>query len=180
MKKNFRTSAKTTLLTGADIYQDAHGNLIYYNKKKNIAYRIPAAKENTFVTYRSRFVLGAILFIFLYILFNVNMYISLGVAALAVVFMQWKYQAFLKQMPQSSGFMRKGKIRPVDDTVELTRGALILRVVLYLALAILLVVNTFVSENVAGNRTLTVISDAVAVASFYMSVKYFLLVLRKK
>ena len=178
MKKNFRTSARTTLLTGADIYRDAHGNLIYYDKKRNIAYKIPAAKENAFMTYRSRFVLGAILFIFLYILFNVKVYTSLAFAILAVVFMQWKYQSFLKQMPQSSGFMKKGKIRPIDDTVELTRGALILRVVLYLALAILLVVNTFVSANVAGNRTLTVISDAVAGASFYMGMKDCMLALR--
>lgn len=179
MKKSFRTSAKTTLLTGPDIYRDTHGNLIYYNKKKNIAYKIPAASENAFAMYRSRYALVLILFTFLYILFNLNLYVSLAVSVAAAFFMEWRYKNFLRQMPQSSGFMKKGRITPINETVQLTKGALILRVALYWALSVLLVVNTFVSENVAGNRTITVISYGVAVASAYMGLKYFLLAMKK-
>ena len=47
-------------------------------------------------------------------------------------------------------------------------------------LGILLIVNTFISENVKGQNGLVVISYVVAVFAFYMAYKYLILVIRKK
>ncbi len=48
MKKKKNDNTKNAILSGPNIYQDKHGNTIYYNKRKNIAYKILADKEGTF------------------------------------------------------------------------------------------------------------------------------------
>lgn len=179
MKKNFKTSTKNTLLTGKNIYRDSHGNIIYYNEKQNISYRIPHEKENTFATFRSRYALVLICFVFLYILFNLNVYLSLGLCALIAVFLEFRYRSFLKNLVHSTGLGKKEKLKSMDETLELTKGAIILRVVLYLALAILLVVNTFVSTNVIGNKPVIVISYMVAILAGYIGVRYILMFARQ-
>lgn len=179
MKKSFRSSAKNTLLTGRNMYRDNHGNLIYHNPKTNIAYRIPSTKENTFATYQSRYALAVICFVFLYILFNLNLWLSIGVSVAVAIFMEWKYRKFLESQAQSSGFVKKDRIRSMDDMIDLTTGALVLRIVLYLALAILLVINTFVSDNVIGNKPIIVVSWMVAVLAAFMGFRYITLAIRK-
>lgn len=179
MKKSFRKSTKNTLLAGRDTYRDTHGNLIYYNRKKNIAYRITSKDENTFATYRSRYAIALILFIFLYILFNLNIMISAAVSIGAALFLEWRYHSFLGKMVQSTGFVKKDKIRSIDETVDLTTGALVLRVILYGLLSVLLVINTFVSDNVIGNKPIIVISYMVAILAGYMAINYAMMAIRK-
>ena len=77
------------------------------------------------------------------------------------------------------GLGKKEKLKSMDETLELTKGAIILRVVLYLALAILLVVNTFVSTNVIGNKPVIVISYMVAILAGYIGVRYILMFTRQ-
>ncbi|MGM9941665.1 MAG: hypothetical protein ACI32N_06705 [Bulleidia sp.] len=179
MKKSFRSSAKNTLLTGRNMYRDNHGNLIYHNPKTNIVYRIPSTKESTFATYQSRYALAVVCFVFLYLLFNLNLFLSLGISIAAAVFLEWKYRKFLGAQAQSAGFLKKDKIRSMDDTIDLSTGALVLRVVLYMALAVLLVVNTFVSKNVIGNKPVIVISWMVAVLAAFMGIRYIAIAIRK-
>lgn len=179
MKKSFKSSTKNTLLSGRNTYRDTHGNLIYYDHHKNIAYRIPSAKENTFATFQSRYALAVICFVFLYILFSLNVWLSIGISVAVAAFMEWRYRTFLKNLAQSTGFIKKEKIRSIDDSIDLTVGAIILRIVLYGALAVLLVINTFVSENVIGNKPIIVISYMVAVLAGFMTVKYIQMAVRK-
>lgn len=179
MKKSFRKSTKNTLLAGKDTYRDTHGNLIYYDRKKNIAYRITSKDENTFATYRSRYALALVLFVFLYILFGLNIAISAGLSVGAALFLEWRYRTFLKNMVQSTGFIKKDKIKSLDETIDLTSGALVLRIVLYGLLSILLVVNTFVSDNVIGNKPIIVISYMVAILAGYMAINYGMMAVRK-
>lgn len=179
MKKSFKSSTKNTLLSGRNTYRDTHGNLIYYDHHKNIAYRIPSAKENTFATFQSRYALAVICFVFLYILFSLNVWLSIGISVAVAAFMEWRYRTFLKNLAQSTGFIKKEKIRSIDDSIDLTVGAIILRIVLYGALAVLLVINTFVSENIIGNKPIIVISYMVAVLAGFMTVKYIQMAVRK-
>ena len=71
-------------------------------------------------------------------------------------------------------------MKPIDQMIESSIQDLILRFVLYGMLGILLIVNTFISENVKGQNGLVVISYVVAVFAFYMAYKYLILVIRKK
>ena len=57
--------------------------------------------------------------------------------------------------------------------------ALVLRIVLYFALAVLLVINTFVSDNVIGNKPIIVISYMVAILAAYIGIRYVARALRK-
>ena len=177
MKKNFKTSTKTTLLSGKDIYRDSHGNIIYRNEKKGIDYRIPKNKENTFATFRSRYALALICFVFVYILFGLNLWLSIGISVAVAVFMEWRYRAFLKNLVHSNA--RKDRLKPVDETIELSQGALVLRIVLYFALTVLLIINTFVSDNVIGNKPIIVISYMVAILAAYIGIRYVAMAIRK-
>lgn len=179
MKKNFKTSTKNTLLTGKNIYRDSHGNIIYFNEKQNISYRIPHEKENTFATFRSRYALVLICFVFLYILFNLNVYLSIGLCAAIAIFLEFRYRSFLRNLVHSNGLGKKEKLKSMDETLELTKGAVALRIVLYLALAVLLVINTFVSANVIGNKPVIVISDMIAILAGYIGIRYILMFFRK-
>ena len=40
MKKKKNDNTKNAILSGPNIYQDKHGNTIYYNKRKNILLRL--------------------------------------------------------------------------------------------------------------------------------------------
>ena len=179
MKKSFKSSTKNTLISGRNTYRDSHGNLIYYDKHKNIAYRIPSTKENTFAIFQSRYALALICFVFLYILFTLNIWLSIGISIAVAAFMEWRYRTFLNNMAQSTGFIKKEKIRSIDETIDLSTGAVILHIVLYGALAVLLVINTFVSENVIGNKPIIVISYMVAVLAGFMTVKYIQMAVRR-
>ena len=179
MNKSFKSSTRNTLISGKNTYRDTHGNLIYYDQHNNMAYRIPSAKENTFATFQSRYALAVICFVFLYILFSLNIFLSIAISIAVAIFMEWRYRTFLKNTVHSTGFIKKDKIRSIVETIDLTQGAIILRIVLYGALAVLLVVNTFVSDNVIGNKPIIVISYMVAVLAGFMAIKYVQMAIRK-
>lgn len=179
MKKSFKSTTKNTILSGRNIYKDKHGNTIYYHSRSNTAYRIKPEKENMFSTYQSRYVLALISFVFFYFLFNLNIYLSLGLALIIALFLEYSYRSFLKKCPQSKGFVKQEKIKPIDQMIDLSKGSLILRICLYLALAILLIVNSFVSSNVAGNRPIQVTSYIIAILAAFIAIKYLSLLSRK-
>lgn len=180
MNKNNKTSTKNAIMSGKNIYKDKHGNTIYYHEKSNTVYRIAPSKENMFSTYQSRYVLSAIAFVLFYILFQFNIYFSIGACILIAAFLEYKYRNFLKKCPQSKGFIKQEKIKPIDQMIEIQTGGLVIRAVLYGALAILLIVNTFVSENVNGNIPLEVTSFVIAIFAAYIAYKYITLIIRKK
>lgn len=91
--------------------------------------------------------------------------------------MEWRYRAFLKNLVHSNA--RKNRLKSVDETIELSQGALVLRIVLYFALAVLLVINTFVSDNVIGNKPIIVISYMVAILAAYIGIRYVAMAIRK-
>lgn len=179
MKKSFKSTTKNTILSGRNIYKDKHGNTIYYQSKSNIAYRIKPDKENIFSTYQSRYVLALIAFVFFYFLFNLNIFLSLGLTILIALFLEYQYRSFLKKCPQSKGFVKQEKIKPIDQMIDLSKGSLILRICLYAALAILLVINSFVSSNVVGNRPIQVTSYIIAILAGFIAIKYISLLTRK-
>lgn len=180
MKKKKNDNTKNAILSGPNIYQDKHGNTIYYNKRKNIAYKILADKEGTFRTYQSRYVIALIAFILFYILFKLNIFLSIGLTVVIGGFLEYRYRSFLKKAPQSVGFVKQEKVKPIDQMIELSANELMVRIFLYLALAILLVVNTFVSKNVSGNKPLIVVSYIIAVFAAFIGFKYISLMIRKK
>ncbi len=178
--KNFKNSTRNALLAGKNIFRDTHGNIIYYHERQNVSYRIPPNKENTFVTFRSRYTLDLICFTFLYILFDLNIYLSVGICAVTGIFLEYRYRSFLKKLVHSNGLKQSAKLKSTDQAVELSRGAMLLRIVLYIALAALLVINTFVSVNVSGNRSLIVFSYILAVFAGYIGIKYMMMFARHK
>lgn len=180
MKKSFRSSTKEAILTGPNIYRDKRGNAVYYDKKKNIAYKISPQKEGTFKTLQLRYILLLISLIILNILFKINLFLSLGICLAIGIFLEMQYRKFLRNLPQSVGFNKKEKVKPIDQMIDTPISGLILRTVLYFSLAILLVVNCFVSNNLVGNLPLQVTSYIIAIIASYIGYKYFTLILRKK
>lgn len=177
---NKKASAKNTMIAGNNIYQDKFGNTIYFDKKNNLAYKISQDKVNTFQTLQMRYILCLIAFILFYILFKLNIWLSIGITIVIGIFLEYRFRKFLKLLPKTTKFEKKDRMKPIDQMIESSIQDLILRFVLYGMLGILLIVNTFISENVKGQNGLVVISYVVAVFAFYMAYKYLILVIRKK
>ena len=83
---NKKASAKNTMIAGNNIYQDKFGNTIYFDKKNNLAYKISQDKVNTFQTLQMRYILCLIAFILFYILFKLNIWLSIGITIVIGIF----------------------------------------------------------------------------------------------
>ncbi|MDD7282151.1 hypothetical protein [Floccifex sp.] len=180
MKQNNKASFSNTILSGPNMYTDKFGNTIYYDKRNKLAYKIRQDQLNTFKTYQSRFVLCIIAFVLLYILFELNIFLSLGITVVIGIFLEYKFRSFLKQLPKSTNFDKKDRVKPVDQMIEASNQDLLIRFGLYAALGILLIVNTFISDNVKGKTAIIVFSYLAAAFAIFMAYKYISLIIRKK
>jgi hypothetical protein len=168
------------ILSGPNMYEDKHGNLIYYQKKSNTAYRISPDKISQFKRLQMRWLLTAIAFILFYIVFNLNLWLSLGLAIVLGIGMEWQFRRFLKQLPKSAGFVKTEKIRPIDQMIDTPVSGLALRMGLYWILAALLIADSFVSTVVSQNTALQAACWILASLAIWMGWKYFSLILNKR
>lgn len=170
---------KKVVLSGRDIYYDKHNRAIYYNKRSKIAYVVPKNSESMFQNLRNRYVIGIIAFVFSEMLFKINIWISLAIAIGCIAFMEYKYRKSLSEMTQLRNFKPETSKSSMDSMREMDKGALVLRCVLYLALAVLLIVNLFVTEGLLENVVLVIGSIAVSLAAAYMAGKLIYVLLKK-
>ncbi|MGM9947484.1 hypothetical protein [Floccifex sp.] len=179
MKQTKKASTQNTMISGPNIYQDKVGNTIYFDKRNKMAYKISKEKSKTFQTLQMRFILTLVAFILFYILFEIHILISLAISAVIFIFMEYRFKKFLNTCPKSTNFDKKDKVKPIDQMIESSIQDLALRFGLYGILGILLIVNTFISNNVKNQNGLIVASYIVAIFALYMAFKYLSLIVRK-
>ncbi|MFV0379867.1 MAG: hypothetical protein ACK5KQ_03475 [Anaerorhabdus sp.] len=171
---------KSFVLSGRNIYYDKHDRAIYYNKRNRIGYIIPKAFERTFQNFQNRYVIGLIVFIFINILFNINIYISLGVSAVAVAFLEYKYQNSLRNMTQIANFNFKNAKKSIEELQEMSKGAIILRAILYFLLSILIILNLYLSKELYSNIPVVIACFILSFAALYMGIKNMMVVFKRK
>ena len=178
MGKLFQKPKVNAMITGRNIYRTSKGGLLYHNKRTNLVYRIPANKERMFKTYQSRYVLCLIALILLSITFKVQLVFSIGLFVLFCVLFEWRYRAFLKSCSSTKGFLKSDHAISMDQYIDLDNPNLILRIFLYGAFALLLVINALTSKNVSSNPGLQVGSYIIAVAAGFFCFKYISILVR--
>lgn len=150
--------------------------LVYFDYQKKIAYFVPQDKEGRFRFYYNRLLIG-VLIIGLAISFNLNPLISIGIGLVVYLLLTFMfYTKFLPSLSYSNNF-DLNKIKQPEKTINKeSRKKAILRIVLYLAFGVLLVLNAY-DQNVTNE--MLILSYAILVFCIFVSIKQALELMKK-
>ncbi|MDH6366500.1 MULTISPECIES: hypothetical protein [unclassified Breznakia] len=171
--------AKEIVLNGRNIYYDKHNRAIYYNKRTKTGYIIPNELTSRYQALSYRYTIGLIAFVFCQSLFNFNIWMSLLVAVGGYGYMEWNYRKFLSRTTQIKSFNPSNARPSVSEAKNIDTGGLILRVCLYIALSILLIINVFLGKYLETNILIAIASFVISALSGYMAVRYILALVKK-
>lgn len=162
------------LLTGRDIYVDKKERLIYYNKNNKQGFVIAPGQENTFRTCRSRYLLGLCAFALVQIALVNNFLISGAIGIAVAGILEFRYRKFLNKSPMIQNYDLSKAICTTELPPELSFEAIVLRVVLFILLSILLIVNLYTSPELSDNTSTVVITYFASVGAIYFAIKHVL------
>lgn len=162
---------KDVVLTGANIFYDKHNRAVYYNKRSQVGYVIPKELEGKMQPLMYRYIIGIIVFIFCEILFKLNIFLSIGLSIVSIVFLEYRFRTMISSFPRLKNFTPDTSKKASEELSQLSGGALVLRIMLYFALGILLIVNLFITEGMLENTALVIASIVVAIAAAYMGIR---------
>lgn len=150
MKQKDRSAGKnktqTSMIGGFSVYHDDKNRTIYYNRITKRAFVIKPNDFNTFQTYNMRIFLALAVIIVLFSFSNTflaNPIFAIGIGVLVFAVLQIKFNGFLNRCTSIAHFDTKrayGHIQ-ILSTEEAKR--IILKVILFIALAVLVVYNSY-------------------------------------
>jgi len=160
--------ASNITLSGHNIYRDKKNRTIYYDFISKNGYIVGREDEGKLFIYKNRFpiiIVAAALTIEL-LLTPIQAVIAGIICAILVEIF---YRLFVfKRMQISKSFVRKERISPIQAIIEQkTKGKIIALIFLYLALAILILVNAYLEKYSIG---LVLVSGLVSVFSLYFTI----------
>lgn len=164
-------------VTGRNIYVDDRDRTIYYNKKTKIGYVITQDKAPGYRTYAYRWGAG-IGVIALFIAFELPLPLSIifGLAVSLVLDYRFKH-SYLEGLTQIRNFKPKEKMSYIETLAQEDEKKIILKVVLYVALAILLPLNSIQQKH---DTLIFVIVSLVGIGCLVMAVNQVRALLFKK
>ncbi len=169
-------------LSGRNIFVDKKGRTVYYKRSTKQGFVINQDLENPFKTFSKRFVLGFLAFVLVHVLFlegTGNIFIGLGVGIAVYAFAEYKYRKVLELCPMIQNFDYENAKPSTILTSDISKGNIILRTLLYIALGGLLIANAHLTPYIANDMMLLIASYIAAFFAFYMAAK-FLIALTKK
>lgn len=126
---------------GIHIYIDSHGRAVYYDVLTKIGYVLDDY-ETAYRPYSMRFVIGIFAAVLIY-MFEAPLWLSILVGVLAYGFMEVKFRFFLKKVPQLLDFKPEKRAGMIDTAVNDETKKIILKFILYTALAVLIIFNAY-------------------------------------
>lgn len=134
-------------ISGRNIYLDRYGQTVYYDPLTKKGYLIDKKVEGKFYIYKNRYVLILIaIMLFSEYFPGWVQAVMTGVGICLVVEILFRFR-FLPSLRQTTKFDRKNRqtmLKSIIDSKEPRKA--ILRVVLYLAFAVLIIVNAWMME----------------------------------
>ena len=152
---------------GLHIYKDKRGQIIYLDPFSQKAYIITNEKKERFMALNNVPLYGALTFVFSYVMFELNIYLSLALSCIVTLLFEWRFHRFL----DSCSFYRNFQfVRGHRDLLAPSaKTARIFKAFLHLALAVILILSVILIESndplVYGG------SIALAIAFLYAFVK---------
>ncbi|QNM12384.1 MULTISPECIES: hypothetical protein [Bacillota] len=128
-------------LGGIHIYEDSHGRAVYYDVFTKCGYVLDD-REQAYRPYAMRFVIGIFAAVLTY-MFELPLWMCLGLGVVAYGVMEVKFRKFLKTVPQMIDFKPKKRIGLVESAADDTKNRILLKVLLYFALAVLIILNAY-------------------------------------
>ena len=152
-------------ISGRNIYLDRHGQTVYYDWLTKNGYLIDKKVEGKFYVYKNRLVLVLIIIILFSEYFPSWVHaVIAGIAIYLMAELLFRFR-FLPSLSQTSKFNRENRqtlLRTIIDSKEPRKA--ILRAVLYLAFAVLIVVNAWMME---ASIAVLVVSALLSVMACY-------------
>lgn len=167
-------------VTGRNIYIDKHDRTIYYNKRKRQGFVIKPGTETQFKAFYNRYILGFIAIVFLEILFLHNLIFSIPLGVAAIIYMEFKWHKLIDSYTMIQDFEPNEHRSSFDYIIGLDTNALILRIVLYIALSVCLVLNIYTNPEIENNMILVIASYIVAALGLYMAARFIYALSKKK
>ena len=137
-------------IKGLNVYTDEKNRVIYYHPLTKKAIYVPAFEQKTFSMYQKRYLLAACAFILLTTIladwFELPTFVPLLITIVGVVLVEFNFHKYLNKLQPVKHF-NKEKCTGYFDILEgEDKTKMILRIILYLALGIVLVINAYVSK----------------------------------
>ncbi len=182
MLKN-KNKKKRVPLSGKNVYIDKKGRRVFYKASTKQGFIISEDLEVQFKSFSNRYLIGAAAFVIAHFLLfegNVNILISLAIGLGAFGLCEYKYRKLLEVCPMIQNFDIKNAQRSTKELDQVDKKTLLLRATLYLALAILLIVNIFVTPSVKDNMVSIVLSCAISLFAAYTAMTYGIAISKQK
>ncbi len=133
-------------LAGINIYRDKKGQKVYLDPFSRKAFIITPEKKDRFLALNNVPLYGILTFVFTYVMFELNIYVSLAVSLAVAVVMEWRFRRFLNGCTfySNTRFLKQHADRVVSSSEDLS----ILKPLLHLALALVLILSAiFIRTN---------------------------------
>ena len=134
-------SAEDNKIGGFNVYRDDKNRPVYLNRRTNIGY-VLSDKTKPFRTLSSRFYIGGVAMIFSF-MFDLPIWLCVLIGVIACGVMEYKFLQFLNTLPQIPNFKPASRTSRLDAEAALDTNKIITKIVLFLLLAILIVLNAY-------------------------------------
>ncbi|MFR9147453.1 MAG: hypothetical protein ACLVJ4_12575 [Mediterraneibacter sp.] len=176
-KKNKTKPVEKIRLSGRNIYTDKKGRTIYYDFVTRQGYLVDKKNENSAQFYKNRLVVilfAAILFAGTFLTWIQAVVAWAVMMAVAEVMFR---RSFLKKLEKVTDVDFEKRVSALQYTMENKEtGRIILLAVLYLALAVLVVLNAYMEKY---SLELLILSGGIALVGVYFSVLHFVALIKQ-
>lgn len=165
-------------LSGRNIYVDKRGRIIYYDLLTKKGYYVGKEDENKLFFYKNRLV-----FILFAVILTIGTFFTTIQAALAgaitLVLVEAYYRfSFFKKLKVATHFERKNRISPIQAIIkEKTPVRTLILAFLYLAFAILIVINAYIEEYSIG---INLVSIGLSIVGIYFFILHMIALSKMK
>lgn len=128
-------------LGGIHIYEDNHGRAVYYDVFTKCGYVLDD-REQAYRPYAMRFVIGIFAAILTY-MFELPIWLCILLGVVAYGVMEVKFRKFLTTVPTMIDFKPTKRVGLVESAADDTKNRILLKLLLYFALAVLIILNAY-------------------------------------
>lgn len=160
--------SREATLSGRNIYKDNLNRYVYYNSRKRIGYVITDDKMGKYSTLNFRYFLGFVAAVLLYTLdWGLNIFLCVGIGIAIILLMEYTFRMkFLPSCIQIMDFEPQHKFTRIQMMSQETVGRQWMKVALFIAFAILFVLNAYDQKF---SQIMLIVSYGVSAAGLVMA-----------
>lgn len=173
-----KNSSKSGNISGRNIYLDRRGQTVYYDMFSKKGYIIDSNAENKFYIYRNRYILIALAVMLVGEYFpswNQAIIAGLAVCVLAEIMYRIKFLPSLRQTTKFDRGAKRTLLKAIIEANDFKKT--VLRAVLYIAFAVLIVINALMMN---AETPIIVICVALSIFGAYNAIVNIMAIIKMK